>query len=974
MLAELIIHHAAERERFLLEKGSHGVSGLAIKRPLIVPATGSNPPPDLLIDWNPALRTLMWRVAGAPPASRKPLGSGDSFSQGDLTFTFSLKLDSPMIAGIPCESFVLHASQSYHLGRGARSTTEASEVIVALDSQDQSISKSHASLRHDNGDWYLSNESDRGATVLNGVDCTRAKLIFGDRFKICDYVFEFRGSQIDRVDHSDSGRIEALNLSVIVKDRLTGNPLHILNQVGLRIGTGDFIGILGGSGSGKSTLLNALCGIRPADQGKVLIGGIQNSLLNELRPGAIGYVPQDDIVHPELVVRDAFYLAARLRLRLEDKQRKALVERTIELLGLAEHANKRVYHLSGGQRKRVSIGIELLSKPSVMFLDEPSSGLDPATEESLMELLQSLTLTNLTVVCTTHVLQKAYLFARLIFVHGGRVIFEGNSSQARDFFVKRSSEISDSHSGSHSTLGMTKSPLEKIYSEVLRGTKSAAEWEEEFKQRPGYQAPVISSDLQSPLIEVATPSEKRVPASSRFLTLLVRQWKILGADWLNLAFLLCQVVLIGLLIALVSDEFGFRMFLGLIATMWFGCSNGAQQIVSELPIVKREQICGLGRNVYLGSKFAFQGFISCIQGLLLFLIIIPVGHVLHPIDFAEDNFRDLYRMRLEQAGIHATGVGAEENEGDGAFVAVGDQDDQAPDRSTAVGKAPPSGEPGLIKRMLTAPPVWLAITAAKWFVMEDSFIESGERPVNDAKGEPVRGADGQALTFPAISVWRVLFVGVLLKVVAFCGAALVGVSLGLAVSAWVRTPTQAVMWVPLLLIPQILFGGYVVTLPKMSPLVRAVSNVFPSHSCQRIIDVSNLYGRATPFVTNLTKHPVFLTGAAEPEEIFWFQRGVKISESFDRESYVNTSWQNLAVIADGVGQHKKVWEVAGTDANGSDIKRKRDTIENRGDVRYSKGTPFLFTFPAVAALWILIAWIGLCYGFALLGIRSKTNG
>ena len=312
---------------------------------------------------------------------------------------------------------------------------------------------------------------------------------------------------------------------------------------------------------------------------------------------------------------------------------------------------------------------------------------------------------------------------------------------------------------------------------------------------------------------------------------------------------------------------------------------------------------------------------------------------------------------------------------DEAFAAVGDEAGQDPGGTAASAGPAPVKPPGWLQRQMVAPPLWLVATAAKWFVMEDSFIESGERPINDTKGEQVRGPDGKGLVFPAISVWQVLAVGVLLKILAFCGAALVGVSLGLAVSAWVRTPTQAVMWVPLLLIPQILFGGYVVTLPKMSPLVRAISTAFPSHACQRIIDVSNLYGRATPFVTNLTKHPVFLTGAAEPEEISWTDpKGSKISESFDRESYVNTSWQNLAVYAERLGQHKKVWEVAGTDANGSEIKRKRDTIESRGDVRYSKGTPFLFTFPAVMAMWILIAWVCFCYGFALVGIHRKTHG
>ena len=972
MQAELIINLPSRVERFILEKGSYNVVGLRLGSPILVTTSSTAPAPDLIVEWDPARRIVKWQEVEAQRTRSEALRPDRAFAlQEGVLFKFTL--EPPTIGGIAVESFYLESLNSYLFGRSSSETEVESSVHVVLDFQDRTISKLHARLCREDGDWILSDHSST-ETLLNGEPFTKANLIFGDRFKIGDYVFEFRGTQILRVDHSNSGQIDAENLTVIVKDRETRKSLRILNNVSVHIGTGDFIGVLGGSGSGKSTLLNALCGIRPADEGKVSIGGIENSLLNKLRPGAIGYVPQDDIVHPELVVRDAFYLAARLRLRLKDQQRIALVERTIELLGLFEHAGKRVHHLSGGQRKRVSIGIELLSKPSVMFLDEPSSGLDPATEESLMELLQSLTLTNLTVVCTTHVLQKAYLFDRLVFVHGGRVIFEGNSSQARDFFVKSAVDMSNSHSGSRSSLGITKSPLEKIYSEVLRGTKTAAEWENEFRAWTGHQLSPPTGSTSGTSGWTQQTVEKRVLARTRFLTLLARQWKILRADWLNLTFLLCQVILIGLLIALVSDEFGFRMFLGLIATMWFGCSNGAQQIVCELPIVKREQICGLGRNVYLTSKFVFQGFISCIQGLLLFLIIIPIGHMIHPIDFDEINFRALYAMRLEKEGLAAP-LGSISGEiADEPFMAVGDDTQVMPSVPLDNKRPEKTESPGMITRLTTAPPLWLVSTVAKWFVMEDSFIESGERPINDANEQQLEGADGRKLTFPAISVWRVLLVGVMFKILAFFGAALVGVSLGLAVSAWVRTPTQAVMWVPLLLIPQILFGGYVVTLPKMSLFVRTLSKGFPSNSCQRIVDVSNLYGRATPFVTNLTKQPVFLTGTAIPEEILWRERGNQVSQKFDRESYVNTSWQNLAVVADRLGQHKKIEEIAGTDANGSEIKRNPNTVKSRGDVRYSKGTPFLFTFPAVTALWILIGWICVCYSFALLGIQRKTHG
>jgi len=200
----------------------------------------------------------------------------------------------------------------------------------------------------------------------------------------------------------------------------------------------------------------------------------------------------------------------------------------------------------------------------------------------------------------------------------------------------------------------------------------------------------------------------------------------------------------------------------------------------------------------------------------------------------------------------------------------------------------------------------------------------------------------------------------------------VGVGMGLAVSAWVRTPTQAVMWVPLLLIPQILFGGYVITLPKMPASVRKVAVAFPSHACQRILDVSNLYGRATPFVTNQTKNPVFLNGSAEKETIEWFDGTLHRTQDFERESEVNTSWQNLVVYCERVGHHKVVEEFLANDGSGAPFFRKRDTVETRNDVRYRKGIVFQFLFPAMVAGWILAGWMAFCYTSALAGVRRKT--
>jgi ABC-type multidrug transport system ATPase subunit len=924
----------------------------------------------LWLEWLPRMRTWGYRVisadAGGAEARTKAFGEKDRITWETWNVEFRRMLSTPLIGGAEFLTCPLDPAKVYDFGRGGEIPEGCdSHIRVALDMEEASISKVHARATYVAGEWKIEDLSKTG-TELNGAAFVEQRLIFGDRFRIRDYVFEFRGNEIRRVDQLGEGAIQAKDLVVVVPDRVTGKPLKILDQVSLRIGAGEFIGILGGSGQGKSTLLNALCGIRPADEGKVLVGGVPNLVLNKIRPGSIGYVPQDDIVHRELVVRDALLLNARLRLKLPKAGREALVDRTIELLGLTEHASKRVAHLSGGQRKRVSIGIELLSKPSVLFLDEPSSGLDPATEESLMELLQSLTLTNLTVVCTTHVLQKAYLFDRLLFVHGGRLIFDGNADEAREHFLGASVS---KDGGSITASGDLRSPLEKIYSAVLRGTVPAAQWEERFKQWRGGAGGWQDWPEETSAASQAGKSP-RVSARVRFVTLLTRQWKILIADWLNLAFLFSQVLLIGFLISWVSDDFGFRLFLGLIATMWFGCSNGAQQIVGELAILQREQVCGLGRNVYLASKFAFQGFVSCVQGLTLFTILIVLGHLFHPADFNRENFLSMLVER--ETPLMANGLPVAQAGTSDDFDPIGNSGDGAPAASVPAPPPPsaPAKAPEKPKAVVMFPRVIAKI--AHMFVLNDNILDSGPRELKTEQGESLMGPDGVVLKAPGIGLWRVIFLAIGMKILAFAGAAFVGVGMGLAVSAWVRTPTQAVMWVPLLLIPQILFGGYVITLPKMPASVRKVAVAFPSHACQRILDVSNLYGRATPFVTNQTKNPVFLNGSAEKETIEWRDGTLHRTQDFERESEVNTSWQNLVVHCDRVGHHKVVEEFQANDASGSPFFRKRDTVETRDDVKYRKGIVFQFLYPAMVAGWILMGWMAFCYTSALAGVHRKT--
>src|SRR5687767_8558790 len=166
----------------------------------------------------------------------------------------------------------------------------------------------------------------------------------------------------------------------------------IISGVSLEFRPGRVSALIGPSGSGKSTVLKCLTTLLKPSEGAVLADGQDVWPMRRKFRVSLGYVPQDDVLHPQLSVQDAFYYAAKLRLDEsvpeEDLRRRA--DAVAELLGLSERKRLRVQRLSGGQRKRVNIGVELLADPDILVLDEPASGLDPGTEGDLMKLLARL--------------------------------------------------------------------------------------------------------------------------------------------------------------------------------------------------------------------------------------------------------------------------------------------------------------------------------------------------------------------------------------------------------------------------------------------------------------------------------------------------------------------------------------------------------------------------------------------------------
>ncbi|MBC7545126.1 MAG: ABC transporter ATP-binding protein [Candidatus Sericytochromatia bacterium] len=220
----------------------------------------------------------------------------------------------------------------------------------------------------------------------------------------------------------------------------------ILNHVTVNLLGGEFVAVLGPSGSGKSTLIKALIGLVRLSTGHVLVNGKAQSA--HAWQGRLGYVPQDDIVHTGLIVTQALRYAADLRLPKGEHQ--AVRDTVLRQLGLWDHRHQRISTLSGGQRKRVSLAMELLSDPELLMLDEPTSGLDPALEASMMRLLASLAAKGMLVVATTHAMASLAAASRILVVHGGHIVYDGPPATLCSYFGVPTAEAVFGQLKSHS--------------------------------------------------------------------------------------------------------------------------------------------------------------------------------------------------------------------------------------------------------------------------------------------------------------------------------------------------------------------------------------------------------------------------------------------------------------------------------------------------------------------------------------------
>jgi len=538
---------------------------------------------------------------------------------------------------------------------GTYRTSSRVRIGRALDNDivvdDLLASRHHAELRstHD-GSFELVDLGSHNGTYVDGRRVAgRAKVREGALVAVGHTVLRLQHGTLEEFVDAGEAAFAAIGLSVNAGRKV------LLDEVSFALSGGQFLAVLGPTGAGKSTLLKALTGARPADRGSVLYNGRDvYASYAELR-NRIGYVPQDDILHPELTVKSALDYAARLRFPpdVPSADRSARVEEVMAELGLEHRADVRVARLSGGQRKRTSVAIELLTRPSLLILDEPTSGLDPGYEKSVMELLRDLAGSGRTVLTVTHSIQSLDMCDRVLFLApGGQTAYFGPPETTLEYFE----------------LPGYPEVFQHLDKSVPGEAKQAFDGS---SVRREYVAEPLKAQRDRAQLAAASPdAPRRNPHVWRQLSTLTRRYlALISADKRNTLLLFAQAPVLGLLMLaafgkdnLVAGTVGAAgnsttVLLALtLAASYLGASNSIREIVKERPILTRERSVGQSAIAYIVSKALILGLITVVESFALtYIALLRQGGPKHGVVFVD--FRLEIAVAVSLTGLSAMALG-----------------------------------------------------------------------------------------------------------------------------------------------------------------------------------------------------------------------------------------------------------------------------------------------------------------------------
>ena len=430
-------------------------------------------------------------------------------------------------------------------------------------------------------------------------------------------------------------------------DKGTGgiHPVNFVEE------SGKLIGIMGGSGSGKSTLLNLLNGNIKPSKGCVTINGIDIHKDHKKIEGVIGYVAQDDLLIEELTVYENLFFNAQLCFgNLPEIEIRSKVENLLTTIGLAETKNLKVGNpidktISGGQRKRLNIALELIREPSILFVDEPTSGLSSRDSENIMDLLKELTLKGKLIFVVIHQPSSDIfkMFDKLIlFDQGGFPIYYGNPVDSIEYFRKIVQHVNSSESECFTCGNVNPEQIFSIiearivdeFGNLTNNRKiSPREWNYYFSE-----SLLAASPTDEKFDEIPTSTFKIPGKFKQFIVFIKRDVlsKISNKQYLLINLLeapiLATILAFFLKFFTPESEYGkgyiFRenenipqfLFISVIVALFIGLTVSSEEIIRDRLILKRERFLNLSKGSYLFSKISIMFFLSAIQ-MLLFVVV-----------------------------------------------------------------------------------------------------------------------------------------------------------------------------------------------------------------------------------------------------------------------------------------------------------------------------------------------------------------
>ena len=521
--------------------------------------------------------------------TRKPLCDGDFIRIDDGIETISdgvLFVVSSAQSQNKWKTLALHSSMT--IGR-------SSDCDITL--PHISVSQHHAKIVKEGSRYFISDLGSTNGVIVNGRRITARTLLHEkDVIVITNSKLIFTSKSISYCCYQSGITVNASDVVIVRKQKRERKVT--CDHVSLNIQPGELVSIIGGSGAGKSTILNAMCGYLEPAGGSVYINGVDLYKNFDSLKKLIGYVPQSDIVYDNLTLHDMLSYTAKLRLPTDasEKDREAAISRAISTVELTDKKDSFIKNLSGGQRKRASIAVELLSDPNLLFLDEPASGLDPGTERNLMHSLRSMADSGKTVILVTHSTLQLKLCDKIVFMgRGGRLCFCGSYDEALAFFG-----VSD---------------IVDVYNMI---TEQPKQWAEKFRalQSSGGKALERAQNISAP---------KRESLLRQLGVLCARYFKLIFNDRQRLLLLVAQAPVLAVLISFVANDSQFEqyemtkslLFALSCSAFWIGMLNAIQEVCKERTILRREYMTGLRLGSYILSKMLVLGFLSIVQSLLV---------------------------------------------------------------------------------------------------------------------------------------------------------------------------------------------------------------------------------------------------------------------------------------------------------------------------------------------------------------------